>query len=184
MKKIADVAAHIFIFAVVVLSIISIFGVWDFFSGDVISKSFQSIGLLACVAVIILIADHFLEQKSPTPVIPDASENLQPVLIESQPAIIFKGIRVFTLSLLVIAVALLALLGVAAIWEVLSGEILHKALASIAIIGFSSLIIVITCLERESNSILYRKNISPGIIIFVIIIAFILISTLSDIFYY
>ena len=161
MQKIANVAAHLFIISIIILSTISILGVWDFFSNDVISKSFQSIGLLGFVAFIILVADHFLDQRTESPMV-------------SGSAIFFKALRALTLRILILAVTFLALFGIMAIWEIFSGEIFRKSLASIAIMTFSSLVIVITCLERENNPILYRKKISSSFIILLIILAFLI----------
>ncbi len=178
MKKIANIAAYLFILAVVVLSAISILGVWDFFSKDVITKSFQSIGLLALVAIIILVADHFIDRHNIQP-IESLNNNLQPATITPEANPIFKSLRILTLSILILSATLLALLGIMAIWDMLSGEILYRSLASIAIVGFSSLIIVITCLERENNSVLYQKKISGGMIFLIIVLAWIIIPAIS-----
>lgn len=175
MKKIANIAALIFIFAVVILGIVSIAGIWNFFANDVITKSFQSIGLLGFVAVIILVADHFMnprEVKVPS----DPSDGTQLV---SQSDLMFKSIRTATLTILIVAVSLLALIGILSIWQVLSSDVLHKSVASISIVAFSSFIIVLTCLERESNSILYRKKMSGGMVLLGIIILWILIVAVS-----
>ncbi len=171
MKKIADIAAYLFILAVVILGVVSILGVWDFFSNDVIYKSFQSIGLLALVAVIILVADHFIDHRAAPASATGLPEGSQAPVIASESSAIFKGVRMFTLYILIASIVLLALAGIMAIWEVLSGEVLHKSLASIAIAAFSSLVIVVTCLERENNLILYKKKISGGMIFLVLILA-------------
>lgn len=171
MKKVADLAAYSFIFAVVVLSAIAIFGVWDFLSSNVITKSFQSIGLLALVAVIVLIADHLMDQRgTSTPASMAVPESPQSPTVMTESHIIFRGIRKFTLFILILSVVLLALLGIMAIWEVLSGGVLEKSLSSIAIVAFSSLVIVVTCLERENNPILTKKKISGGAVVLVIVL--------------
>lgn len=183
MRKIADIAAYLFIFSVVILSAVSILGVWNFFADDVISKSFQSIGLLALVAIIVIIADHFIDKRPGAPVtpisvpVPGSLEVVPPIVVQESNGI-FKGLRTITLSTLVLSVALLALLGIMAIWEVLSGEVLSKSISSIAIGAFSSLIIVMTCLERENNPILYRKKISGGMIILAFILVWIFVAVI------
>jgi hypothetical protein len=166
MRKIANVAAYLFILSVVILSAVSILGVWDFFSTDVITKSFESIGLLAAVAVIVLVADHFIDQRPTT-----ATQGVDQALSITPPSSVFKGIRMITLTTLILSVVLLALLGIMAIWEVLSGDVLHKSIASISIIAFSSLVIVVTCLEREDNPILHKKQISGGAIALIIVLS-------------
>ncbi len=171
MRKIADISAYLFILSMIILSGVSILGVWEFFQKDVISKSFQTIGLLAVVAIILIIADHFMEKKT----IPQPSGEIQASELGSLTTIkVFKNMRVFTLSILIIAVAILTLLGILAIWEVVSGSVLHKSLASIAIIAFSSLVIVMTCLEREKNPILHEKKFSNGMVLLIIITATVL----------
>jgi hypothetical protein len=136
----------------------------------------MSIGLLAVVAIMIIVADHFIEKKDDASITPArtsaSSESTAPV---------FKTIRTITLSTLIFSVAWLALLGILAIWEILVGDVLHKALASIAIVGFASLIIAITCLERESASNPHKKNISIGLIAVVIIVGWIVTMIVGSI---
>lgn len=177
MKKIADIAAYLFILSVTILSAVSILGVWDFFAGDVITKSFESIGLLAVVAVIVLVADHFMDQHQTGGVMPNGT-----TIVGEQSRTVFKGLRIATLSLLILSVALLALFGIMAIWEVLSGQVLHKSLASIGIVAFSSFVIVITCLEREDNQILRNKQISGVTVAVMIVLTLFLLPYLFSIF--
>ncbi len=177
MKKVADIAAYLFILSVIILSVVSILGVWEFFQDDVISKSFQSIGLLAVVAVIVMTADHFLDRQV---VAPDAG--LAPAVAVGGSKAAFRGLRVVTVSILILAVALLALFGILAIWEVVAGKVLHQSLSSIAIAAFSSLVIVVTCLEREGNNMLRRRQASGGMIFFTIILVWILASLIFGLF--
>lgn len=166
MKTIANIAAYIFIVAVILLCVISIFGVWEYFASDVIGKSFKSIGLLAIVSVIVISADHLMKTKN--------SQEVTPTDTSSQE--VFTFMRIVTLTTLIASVALLALLGVLAIWEVMSGEVLYKSLVSIGIIGFCSLIITLMCLEREGNEYMKNKNISGITVFFFVVIAIILFS--------
>jgi hypothetical protein len=176
MKKTANIAAYLFILSVVALSTISILGVWDFFAEDVIYKSFQSVGVLALVAVIVMVADHFIDQRAPA-VAPEGIDGTSPVLSHgSEP--LFKKIRIVTLFVLIVSASLLALFGVMAIWELFTDEVLHKSLTSIAIAAFSSLIIVATCLERENNPVLYKKHISGGTILIVLFLCWLFFGLL------
>lgn len=135
---IQNTAAGFFIACVAVLSIISIFGVWEIFSDDVILKSFQTLGLLAFVAVVVIVASRFVGD-------PSATEEVVP-----NPA--FRAVRNVTLATLIGSSAFLAFLGVLSIWEVITDkDILFKTLGSLCITAFSSLIIVMVCLEREKN---------------------------------
>ncbi|MFA6502871.1 MAG: hypothetical protein WCT45_01265 [Candidatus Paceibacterota bacterium] len=132
-------AAGIFIACVVVLTAISILGVWDIFSGDVITKSFETLGLLAFAAVVVIVASRYVG---------DPSAATAPVA--PQPA--FRAIRNITLATLIGSSALLALLGVLAIWDLVSdSSIINRSISSLGIIAFSSLIIVTICFEREQT---------------------------------
>lgn len=62
MKKISNIAAYLFIASIFLMTTISILGVWDFLSGDVIYKSFQTVSLLALVTLIILLANKFIDR--------------------------------------------------------------------------------------------------------------------------
>jgi len=165
MKTIQNLSASFFIIAVTVLSVISILGVWDIFNEDVISKSFQTLGLLALVAIIIMAAGRFIEGRSDTvaTAIPDS------------PSPIWRTIRRITLAILIASVSLLALLGVLAIWEVIQDkDVLYKSLSSLGILAFGAFIIVMTCLDREGKLNKQRKNMSTGSIIGLLILAYIL----------
>jgi hypothetical protein len=139
MRKIQDFAAALFLGAVIALTALSILGVWEVYGRDVITKSFMTIGLLAVVAVIVIVAGRFMEHK-------DAG------VIVVEPSPIFKSIRQMTVALLIVSVALLALVGILAIWELITDKtVLYKVLSSLGILSFGSLISVMTCLERENK---------------------------------
>ncbi len=141
MKGIQNLAGFLFIAAVAVLSVVSIFGVWEVFSGDVITKSYETMGLLAFVAVIVMAAGHVMENRGQV----DGE-------VISVPSPVFKSIRKFILVVLIIAASLLAFLGVLAIWDVIKdATIVNKTLGSLAILAFGAFVIVMTCLEREKN---------------------------------
>ncbi|MFO0718534.1 MAG: hypothetical protein U0522_00685 [Candidatus Paceibacterota bacterium] len=164
MKKLQDVAGLIFICAVALLSIISVLGIWDFFASDVIVKSFETLGLLAAVAVVIMVAGKFMQSKN-------AVEITMPVV--ANPA--FQVIRSVTVVILIISAAILALLGVLAIWDVIADkDVLYKSLGSVAVLAFGSFIIVMTCLQGEGNTVFKKqgRNFSIGGIVLVIVLAY------------
>lgn len=175
MKKIQDGSAFIFIICVLVLTVISIMGVWDVLGKDVITKSMQTVGLLAVVSMIVIAAGKFVDSKKQMAIDPVTNTAIEvPVQINQG----FPVIRHITVVLLIIATTMLALLAVLGIWDVLSGETLHKSLSSIAIIVFSSLIIVAVSMERENNKLLKTK-ISGGLVFIVIVVAWIAFTLLS-----
>jgi len=156
MKKLQNTAALLFIACVGLLTIVSILGVWNVFATDVIWKSFQTIGLLAAVSVIVIFAGRFMDMKH-------AGEVAQ---IEEIPNPIFEVVRRLTVVFLVTAIAVLALLGILSIWEVVGGDVISKSFSSIVIATFSSLIIVVTCLEREKDKMLKNHTeISGGAVL-------------------
>jgi hypothetical protein len=163
---IQNTAAGFFIVCVVVLSAISVLGVWDVFSSDVITKSFETLGLLAVVSIIVIVASKFV--GDPT----DPS-----TIVVPNPG--FRAMRNVTLGTLIVSSAFLALLGVMAIWEVVTDkQVLGKSLSSLAIIAFSSLMIVITCLDREQSPLWEKrgKEISGGAVIAAIVFMWIMAS--------
>lgn len=166
MKKIQNVAAFIFMISVAILSVVSIFGVWKIFSNDVIIKSFQTLGLLALVAVIVMVAGYFMDDKS---------KEIQTV--ESLPNPLFKTIRKSTLVVLIASVSVLALLGVLTIWDVITNkDVLYKSLSSVFVLAFGSLLIVMTGLNRENNQMFKNTKVSAGAVVLVIILIYIFIN--------
>lgn len=149
MKNIQNIAAFLFIGAVIILTGISILGVWNFFTGDVIFKSMQTLGLLAVVSIVIMAAGKFMDRRTEagvpeTPALPDPS---------------FKTIRQLILIVLIVSLSFLAILGVLTIWDVFADKtVLYKTLGSVGILAFSSFIIVLTCLDRENSPFLHKKN--------------------------
>ena len=165
MKNIQNIASFIFITAVAILSLVSIFGVWKVFSGDVIWKSFETLGLLAGISVIVIVAGRFIEGKNQSveTISPDAAKP------------IFKTIRQSTLVALIVSVSLLALLGVLAIWDVIQDKtFMYKIVGSVVVLAFGSLLIVMTSLNQEGNEKFENKNIPVGGIIIVLLIAWVL----------
>ncbi|MEK7645198.1 MAG: hypothetical protein AAB391_02680 [Patescibacteria group bacterium] len=164
MKTIQNIASGIFIGAVSVLSLISILGVWDVFNKEVISKSFATLGILAVVAVVVMVAGRFVGGG-------EAVDPLNPP-VPAVPNPTFRIVRIATLGALIVSAVLLAFLGVCSIWEIITDKaILYKSLSSLAVIAFSSFVIVLTCLERENSPLLKRGGrLSPGVIILCVIL--------------
>lgn len=164
MKKLQNWSGFIFIICTAFLAVVAILGIWQILSDDVVIKSEKTIGLLALVAIIVIIAGRFTDSKKQSIVDINGVEHAE--VPDINPA--FTIIRHGTLVILIAAVTFLALFGVLAIWDVLSGEVLSKSLASIGILAFASLIVVVTCLEREHHKFMERKL--SGWMIFLIII--------------
>jgi hypothetical protein len=173
MKKIQDSAAYAFIICVAVLSVVSILGVWKIFSDDVITKSFQTIGLLGAVAVIVMVAGRFIDERKSGEISADPSMVSQ-IAPQLNIGTLFTAIRHSTLAVLITSVVFLAFFGVLAIWEVLSKEVTNKSLSSIGILAFASFVIVLTCMDRENHPLLHQKgkSLSGGMIVLIIVIAF------------
>ncbi len=136
-QKLQDVAAISFIIAVFILTTVSVLGIWDFFDRDVITKSFQTIGLLAFVSVMILVSGRFVDQKL------EIGHTSNPF---------FNSVRHITVAVLIISGSMLALLGVLAIWDVIADkDVLYKSVGSLAAISFSSLVVIATAKEMEGK---------------------------------
>jgi hypothetical protein len=149
MKKAQGYAAGFFIFAVAVLGIISILGVWQVFNSDVIGKSFESIGLLAFVAIIVIAACRYLDAKT------------EGVIYVPNPG--WKGLRKGTAGILIASVSVLALMGILAIWDVITDkQVLYKSLSSVAILAFVAFVIVLTCLAMEHDPSLSQDGQKKG----------------------
>lgn len=151
MKSIQDAAAFLFIIAVGVLTAVCVLGVWDMFDKDVIWKSFQTVGLLAVVAVVVIIASRFM------------SLGIQQSTVPSLPNPIFRAIRQATLTVLIAVAALLALFGVLTIWEVITDtDVLYRSIGSLAVLAFGAFVIVVTAMDRENNPLLKQQGVSLG----------------------
>ena len=170
MNTFQNAVAIVFLMALTALAVISVFGVWDLLGKDVIFKSLQTLGVLAAVSVVVMMAGRFID---PTRV--SVSEI-------GMPHPLFQGIRQGTLGLLIVAASLLALIGVLAIWEVIPNqEVLMKALSSVAIIAFSSFLAVAVCLEREKHPIILRQGgtFSAGSILAILGLVWILVTLVN-----
>lgn len=136
----------LFIASLAVLTVVAVLGVWNVFAHDVITKSFQTLGVVALVAVVIIIAGRFMDTSPDT----GMASSMVPM---------FKAIRYLTLTTLIASVSLLALVGVLSIWNVISDtQVLYKSLSSIAIVAFSSYLSVAVCLERENHPLWKERS--------------------------
>ena len=151
-----NAASGFFVACVTILTVISILGVWKIFEGNVITKSFETLGLLAFVAVVVIVASKFVGD-SHTIAAPNPT---------------FRAVRNITLGTLIVSAALLALFGVLSIWDIITDkDFLYKTLSSLAIIAFSSFIIVVVSLEREQNQFWKKRSgqISGGAVVLTIL---------------
>jgi hypothetical protein len=174
MKKIQDAAATIFIICVAILTVVSVMGVWELFEGDVITKSFQTVGILAGAAVITIFAGRFMDNHH---IEPTSTQSTEAVLSEPTVNSTFSAIRYVTVVSLITSASLLALIGILSIWEVLKGDILAKSASSIGIVAFSSFLIIAVCLEREDHPIIHKK-ISGWVILLAIVLVWSMVSSL------
>lgn len=132
---------------IIILTVVSLLGVWSFLGAGVLQKSFLSICYLSFFTLIIMFAEKFTSHgvqivSTTTP----SSE--MPV----QAGSIFTGVRNFSIISLIAASIVLACTGLLAIWEVLPHDTMFKTLSSLAIIAFSSFLIVLVCLQREKKN--------------------------------
>lgn len=173
MKHIQDWAGIFFVGSVFVLTVIAIFGIWEIVGRDVIEKSISTLGILAFVTVIILIAGRFLDRGHEG-------------AMAQQPLAIFAPLRAVTLAILVTSVTLLALIGILAIWEVIQDrEVLMRSLSSMGIIAFSSFVVVMVSLERENHPLWVQrgKSLSVGGAILILLGAWMLWGMMSSFYY-
>jgi hypothetical protein len=139
MKKIANAAAYFFIITSLILTVISVAGVWGMFNGDVIWKSFESIGLIAFASIVVMISDSFSAGKAPTP---------QEFVSYNASIENFKSLRAISNSILIFSVAVSVFMGLLSIWDVVQGKMLYTAIATLAIVGFYGLLTTIVCSKR------------------------------------
>ncbi len=147
MKSIQSLASGTFILSVIVLTGVSILGVWNIFNSDVMAKSFETFGILAAVAIIVEIAGSFVRDSE------DASAS---VAISGS---VFTTIRHITVGVLIFSSVLIAFLSVLSIWDVITGsEVLARSFSSLTILTFSSMVIVMMALEQEKNDLWKRRK--------------------------
>ncbi len=163
-KRISDVVALLFIGCVGVLTVLCLLSIWKFIDGDVVFKSMATIGIVAFASIIALFASRAMGNQ-----IAESSE-ISPYIP------LFTSLRYLTSTLLIVAVAVLALVGVMAIWDLITDNaVIMKTVVSMIILAFSSFIAIATCAERENRTIFGgvregRRHISVGGIILLVVL--------------
>lgn len=62
--KIKDVAVSIFMASVGLLTFIALMAIWDIFDGEVVYKSFTTIGIIGFAAVVVVIAANYMDHRT------------------------------------------------------------------------------------------------------------------------
>ena len=135
MKALQDTVGFVFIGIVALFSALAVLGIWEVLAEDVIEKSLMTIGLLALVAIIVMIAGFHMIRR------------------------LMIGVLIVAVSLL----ALLGVMAIWDVIE--EKEVLFKSLTSIAVLAFAAFVVVITCLEREGTSPGTRKVTLGGFLV-------------------
>ena len=155
MQSIQNITALSFLVVLAVLAGVSILGIWDMLGEDVVQKSFFTLCLIGVVSGVVLVAAKYFHH-------PESGENEKVVA----PDPMFRHIRVFTVAALIVSSALLALLGVFAIWEVMDMDVLFRSLASLGVIAFSAMVSIVICMDREGlKSVVSKNQSSAGTVI-------------------
>jgi hypothetical protein len=61
-EKVKDIAISIFIASVSILTLISLLAIWDIFEGDVVFKSYTTIGIIGFASVAVVVAVQVMER--------------------------------------------------------------------------------------------------------------------------
>ncbi|MDP3988815.1 MAG: hypothetical protein Q8P93_01110 [bacterium] len=147
MKNFANISAAIFIVLIIIATALSMLGIWELLSDEIFSKSIQTIALISVVAVILMVADHVSGMRAV-----DTETTL--TVSEATYLQVFIGIKKATFVILTLSVVFFAFMGILSIWDVITkGEIMEKSLGSIGVVAFSSILIMIACMEREGRSV-------------------------------
>jgi len=145
-NKIKNWSAGAFIGCIVILTFISVLGIWHIFQADVIRKSFETIGFIGFIALVVVFAGSYLGDK------PEDGAVAVP-----QPQ--FRSIRNITLITFIASATILALVGILSIWDVIdNATVLAKTIATLSVLAFSSLIIVLISLQREQSDLWRRRG--------------------------
>lgn len=171
MGKIQDLFVGIFIVVIVLLTWMSVLGVWEIVDKDVIAKSLQTLGLIAFVSIIVMVAAKYM----------GAGHVSVPTDVPQLPNPAFRTIRVGTLAVLIAAAGTLALIGILVIWDVIAeSQVLWKSISSLLILCFGAFIIVVACLQKENSPLLQKKGISGGGVVLVIVMIWLTIWAISN----
>ncbi len=149
--KIQNITAGIFTVCIAVLTLLCIFSIWQIVSSDILVKSLETIGIVAVAALIVMISAKAIDSHKAGDQVPLINNTEVGVAV-------FRAVRKFTVTVLIVAVSFAALLGIMAIWDAVPHDVLYKSLSSMAIIAFSSGVIIVVCLEREGSDLLRGKS--------------------------
>ena len=143
MTKIANGAAYFLVFIGFVLTVISVAGIWGAFpSGGVVTKSFESMGLIGFACIIVMAVESHSTKKALTP--------MEQVEANSS-AENFGQLRGIATFLLIASVVVCVSLGLLSIWDIVAGNVLYQSVSSIATIGLYSFVTVLACKAREND---------------------------------
>lgn len=142
MTKIANYATYFFILTTLVLTLVSVAGIWGALNEDVIAKSFASVGLIAIASVVVLIVEAFSDKKAVTK--EEAADYMEAMQI-------FSFLHRISVTLIIVSLAVCVFLGLLSIWEIMNEAGFSKSISSIATIGFYALITLGVCINREKK---------------------------------
>lgn len=146
-----NVSSVFFIGSTFFLAIIAIISVWAELSGNIFAKSALSIGLLFVVSLAVIIASRYMYSDE------ELRASGDPSVFEESSLAIFAALRKSTVVILIVSSTILGLIGVLAIWDFIeNNEVIGKTLATLGIIIFSSLVIILVCIIRA------RKDVFSG----------------------
>ncbi|MFM2357745.1 MAG: hypothetical protein RJA61_482 [Candidatus Parcubacteria bacterium] len=63
-KQIGDIAAMAFIVFVGIFTVMGVFSIWEVVSGEVLTKSLMTMGILTLATIVVLVFSHFTEGSS------------------------------------------------------------------------------------------------------------------------
>ncbi len=176
-KKIVDFIALFFILCVGFLAVISILSIWKVIDGDVVFKSLATVGIVAFASIVSLIASRYMGDSSSV----ETNDNsLVPL---------FGAIRYLTSGILIVCITLLTIIGVMAIWDMITDkDTLAKVVGSMIVLAISSMIMVVSCADREGKTVFgkqsegHNNQVSLGRIILLLVIGAWVLSIFSGLF--
>lgn len=178
-RKLVDIVAVVFIVCTGLLTVLSLLSIWKFVSSDVLMKSMATVGIIAFASVITLLASRSMG-KTDVPEAPQSSELVA----------FFSILRSITSIVLIISVVILTLVGVLAIWDVISDKtFLSRVISSMLVLAFSSFITIFACADREGKTVFGHmkdansKPMSGGAIGLFLIVGLWLLWGMSSFFY-
>lgn len=168
-RKLVDIVAIVFMVCTGLLTVLSLLSIWKFVSSDVLMKSMATVGIVAFASVITMVASRSMGGA-------DTSEAPQSAELTA----FFSILRSITSAVLIVSVVMLTLIGVLAIWDVISDKtFLSRVISSMLVLAFSSFITIFACADREGKTIfgktkeLESKSMSGGsMLVLLLIVAY------------